>query len=190
MDKAMTIDFLFEKGIIPWGTIWVKDEKKVKKMILKETSPQTRRVQLTDIGQCVSLVKRNIWFDGIEGITEIFLSIDGNFCSVLDGDRLPYSLEIPIAVDDQNKIIRIPSDVALVTDAKSQNRWKVATIVQIISTNLLVALAAIIIALALKKLWIVIMASGIGISMCLLCCIGVIKRAKRILAAINDNSGC
>lgn len=126
----MTIDFVFEKGIIPWETIWVKDEKKVKKMILKETSPQTRRVQLTDIGQCVSLVKRNIWFDGIEGITEIFFSIDGYFYCVLDGDRLPYSLEIPIAVDDQNKIIRIPSDVALVTDAKSQNRWKVATIVQ------------------------------------------------------------
>ena len=65
-----------------------------------------------------------------------------------------------------------------------------ATIVQIISINLLVALAAIIIAFALKKLWIVIMASGIGISMCLLCYIGVIKRAKRILAAINDHSGC
>ena len=103
----MTIDFVFEKGIIPWGTIWVKDEEKVKIMILKETSPQTRRVQLTDKGKCVSLVKRNIWFDGIEGITEIFFSIDGYFYCVLDGDRLPYSLEIPIAVDDQNKIIRI-----------------------------------------------------------------------------------
>ena len=34
----MTIDFVFEKGVIPWETIWVKDEKKVKKMILKETS--------------------------------------------------------------------------------------------------------------------------------------------------------
>ena len=136
------------------------------------------------------MVKRNIWFDGIEGITEVFFSIDGNFYSVFDGDRLPYSLEIPIAVDDQNKIIKIPSDVALVTDAKSQNRWKAAIIVQIISFTLLVAFAAIIIALALKKLWIVIMASDIGISMCLLYYIGVIKRAKRILVAINDHSGC
>lgn len=184
----MTIDLVFEKGIVPWGTIWIKDGETVKILILKETSPQTRRVQLTDKGQCVSLVKRNIWHDGIEGIAEVFFSLDGIFYSVFDGDRLPYSLEIPIAVDDQNKIIKIPSDVALVTDAKSQNRWKAAIFIQSISFTLLVAFAAIIIALALKKFWIVIMAFGIGISMCLLLYMAVIKRAKRILATINNYS--
>ena len=177
----MVIDFVFEKGISPWDEIELKSEEAVEIVRLEKTSSRTRRVQLTDNKQCVYVVKKNIWLNGIE---EVFFSIDGVFYNTFDAERLPYSLEIPIVVDDQNKIIRIPSDIVLDTDAKSQNRWRVATFIQSIFFALMHAFCAIVLALAFKEFWIVIMLASIIID--LLIFVIIIKKVKYILATINS----
>ena len=179
----MVIDFIFEKGISPWDEIEIKSEEAVEIVRLEKISSSIRRIQLNDKKQCVSLMKKNIWLNGIE---EVFFSIDGVFYNTFNADRLPYSLEIPIVVDAQNRIIRIPADIILDTDAKSQNRWRVATFIQSIFFTLMLAFCAIVLALAFNKLWTVIVFASIIIG--LLIFVIIIKKVKYLLAIINSYS--
>ena len=179
----MVIDFVFEKSISPWDEIEIKSEDGVESKRLEKTSSETRRVQLTDKRQCVYLVKKNIWHEGIE---EVLFSIDGIFYNTFDAGRLPYSCEIPIVVDAQNKIIRVPSDIVLVTDTKSQTRWKVATLIQSVSLTLSLAFCTIVFSLVFKTLWAIIVFAGILMALLLLTIIT--KKAKKLLAMINSCS--
>ena len=154
----MVIDFVFEKSISPWDEIEVKSEESFEKIRVEKVSSKTRRLWLANKKQNVLLVKKNIWLDGIE---EVFFSIDGVFNNTFDADRLPYSLEIPIIVDGKNKIINIPDDIILNTDAKSQNRWKVAMFIQNISFVLIVSFCTVVLALIFKNLWGVIIFASV-----------------------------
>lgn len=176
----MIIDFVFEKGIIPWDVIGVKDEETVEMISLEKTSSETRRLRLEDKKQIVSLFNKNIWIDGIE---EVFFSVDPVFRNTFEPDRLPYSFEIPIVVDSQNKIIRVPTDIALHTDGKSQGRWKVAMVIQLIVILLLLAFCTTILALSFEKYCVGIILASVIISF--LTIRGILARAKCLLAAIN-----
>ena len=87
----MVIDFIFERGFSPWEEIEIICNGVVEKIRLEKTSSRTRRIQLSEIKESVSLIKKNIWLDGIE---EVFFSIDGVFYNTFNTDRLPYSFQL------------------------------------------------------------------------------------------------
>lgn len=181
----MIIDFVFEKGIRPWDEIELKSEETRETILLKKTSSRTRRLQVTAGKQGVCLTKKNVWLDGIE---EVFFSLDGVFYNTFSAERLPYSVEISLADSSQSQTIRIPVDVVFDTDAKSQNRWKAATVVQSIVFALLLAFCSIVLSLAFKELQSVIVIVGLIMNMLIFAF--SFRKVKFLLNLINRCSGC
>ena len=178
----MVIDFVFDKEITPWDTINLTINDNITTVELYVVSKNIRRLTLPDSNQEMRFEKPNIWANGIE---EIIFSVDGVFNNVFHADRLPCSVCISVENKNKYKSVNILNDATVVTDAKSQKRWKIAVSIQ---TTVMVTLIIFLFALfsiILKKIWFLSAITGLLFATAII--IFINRKTKRLLKKINKN---
>ena len=178
----MVIDFVFDKEIPPWDTINLTIDNNITTVKLFVVSKNIRRLTLPDSNQVLYFEKQNIWANGIE---EIIFSIDGVFNNVFHADRLPCSVCISVENKNKYKSVNILNEATIVTDTKSQMRWKIAVSIQ---TTVMVTLTLLIFALfsiILKKIWFLSAIAGLLLATVII--IFVKRKINRLLKKINKN---
>jgi hypothetical protein len=178
----MVIDFVFDKEITPWDTINLTIDDNITTVKLYVVSKNIRRLTLPDSNQEMRFEKPNIWANGIE---EIIFSVDGVFNNVFHADRLPCSVCISVENNNKYKSINILDEATVVTDPKSQHRWKIAVCIQ---ATIMVTLTLLIFALfsiILKKIW--FLSTIVGLLFATVIVIFVKKKTNRLLTKINKN---
>ena len=178
----MVIDFVFDKEIAPWDTFNLTIDNNITTVKLFVVSKNIRRLTLPDSNQVLHFEKQNIWANGIE---EIIFSVDGVFNNVFHADRLPCSVCISVESKNKYKSVNILNEATIVTDTKSQMRWKIAVSIQ---TTVMVTLTLLIFALfsiILKKIW--FLSAIAGLSLATVIIIFVKRKMNRLLKKINKN---
>jgi len=176
----MIVKMLFENDFEAWRSIDVKIGDKVEYKILKSFDKGVKSVEITDINEIVYFYKRNVWEDGIQ---ELIFSVDGIFYNAFSSERLPCSFEFEIYPDSESLEINVMNEANIVSDSKSQSRWKLAVFIQLLIMEMEIIFVTVILVLAFKKIWhyFVITAAIIGI----IIGIAVTKKKKKVLNWLN-----
>lgn len=182
----MLIDFIFPTEFEPWACITMKTGDKTKIVSLKAISLRTRRLEIPENTEKVCFTQENVWSEKGRHVWETVNSMNGWLFNVFMFQRLPVSFEMAIVPDDEEKEVHVMSEEFLCTNGQSQERWKVAVIVQLAISCCWVGMLMFVLAMVLTKLWLV--ATAAGIAACGMLVFTRIRKMKRALKLINENS--
>lgn len=179
----MVIDFVFDKNITPWNIINLTVGDDTKTVPLDTVANNIRRLHIPNPSETLFFEKKNIWHDGIE---EIIFSTDGIFYNVFHADRLPCSIYIPIENDINYKSIDVLNEATILTDLKSQKRWKTAVLLQCTIIIIFILFLSVLFSILLNKLW--FLSSIIGCFSAFSIITFVRRKTRYLLRKINKNA--